>query len=243
MAATKSKINYWKIGVGLGCVAAIFLFGKSCGINSVMKKVGKDTTVFHHYFDTSYVPVPVDSIVPIYTKVPIPYKEEDPKKVNESDYYIGPEDCDTVEFRNLWTEHNTTKFFNDSIGLTFTRTILDKKGRKVKDTTIAKGSVNILDTLFQNRFLGRGFHLALHDTTINTTTELTRPRKFVLYGTGSVGFTFTGQPVSGGLGLGLQSPKQNFYQAELQKIRGIKGFVINAKYAGRLNFKNLFGKK
>lgn len=192
-----SKPNYLKWVIVAAIIVGIFLLGRGCGIKSVLKDAGSDTTIRK------------DSIV--YQDRPVPYKVTDTFTVRGKDgklvtiydtLYGTPEviiePADTVA---ILRRFNETAYYQD-----------------IRDTGRAK--ITILDTVRQNRIAGRSVKVVFTDTLITNTITLRPPKRIIGY------FTLSGQgnahnPLNGfGTGLGIKTPNDMIYQAEWKLTQG-----------------------
>lgn len=148
---------YYKLLFVAIIAVAIFLWGRGCGIHSVITKTSIDTTVKKDSSTTRYVPIPykVDSIIYRYKIVPAALAKE----MNEKE------------------EPNTS--------LTYVPQIIEREDTSkayYKDTLpLKRGFVVIDDTLQKNRIIGRRVFSSNTDTTITKTVTIIPPKKNILY--------------------------------------------------------------
>lgn len=147
------KAKYWMV---LAAIIAIFLLGRQCGIKSVLKTVHVDTTVHKDSLVIRYKPVPykvVDVDTLFMQGKPTPYAVHDTVKEVVTRY------IDTSQVINKYFE---TAYYKD-----------------VHD--VKRGTVTILDTVTQNRIIGRQLQVNIADTVIKETMALHPPNHFVMY--------------------------------------------------------------
>lgn len=189
--ATQS-VNYWKWGVFAAIGAALFLWGRSCGIGSVLKQTHIDTVVKFVKGDIVYTPEFVGVSNTIY----------EPKIVTVHDTLETFETrVDTVLAVQLYPDYMDVKFYSDT-------------------QRLARGTVIIQDTVTQNRIQRRRLQTFGTDTTITKTVVLKPPRNMVGYFTTSLlGNNFN--PLDGiGGGFALKTKNDMIYGAEAKFIRG-----------------------
>lgn len=194
--ATKNKI----IAVVLIAAAiGLFLLGRSCGITSVLKQKGSDTTITK------------DSIV--YRYKPYPYKVIDvdtftiagkTKYLTDldtlSDLYILVEPVDTAQ---ILADYNSFVLYEF-------------------DTAWRGGSLILSDTLHQNRIFGRQLKLNTTDSFIRETIVLKPPRRTVGYfNLAAIGNP--GDPIAGyGAGFSLKNRNDFVYSFGARKLQWSK---------------------
>lgn len=181
---------------GILAIAALAGFGffmRSCGINSVLRSAGSDTTVSHDTVIIKYQPIPYmitrDSLVFVNGKpVIITIRDTTTQEIVR---------IDPVDTAAIVARCNETAYYKD-----------------VRDTGRAK--ITIIDTVTQNRITGREVRVAFTDTTITNTTVLRPPKPIVvsvlLSNTGNVGNVLYAQ----GIGLSLRLPSDKEF--EFQRI-------------------------
>lgn len=182
------KSQYLKYGVYGAIIIGIFLYGRSCGVRSVLKTVGSDTTIRKDSIVIRYKPVPYkvthDSIIYIKGKpVYISVHDTIPEII------IEPAD---------------------------TAAILARYYQKVfYDTTwnFKRGTVRLIDTVTRNRITGREVQVRVTDTTIKETTVLHPPKKMILYfGIDYLGYQKT-PFFAAGVDLALKLPNDKLFEA------------------------------
>jgi hypothetical protein len=183
-----SNINYWKWGVIAAAAAALFLFGRSCGVKSVTKHTGIDTVIYRDTTIIRYQPTPYKVIEQVYVQgKPYPVIVKEPP-------YVMIEPVDTAA---ILADYNRTRLY---------------------DTTIAlkRGTARIADTVTRNRITGRSLVLTGTDTTIRETVILRPPRRLVGYIdlTGMAGRHDVGM----GAGFSLKLPSDRSYGVGVQYL-------------------------
>ena len=171
-------------------VVLLFLWGRSCGIQSVIKNTKIDTLIRRDTVERSYI-VRHDSIA--YQKVYVSQVKYD-TLWGEPEIIIEPTDTAAI-----LKDYYATRFY--------------------KDTQILKrGTVIIRDTITENRILGRGLTVTGVDTTITKTIVLKPPRNIVGYWTLSGLGNFKNPFGGAGVGFGLKLPSDKVYQIELKYL-------------------------
>lgn len=178
-------------------IAAIFLFGRSCGIQSVIKTAGTDTVVTVTKGDTVYVPELIGVTNTIHQT----------KYIAKYDTLWAAGEIVTVkevvDTGKILQDYYVSRFYSDT-------------------QKLARGKVIIQDTVNQNRIISRRLQSFGTDTTITKTIVLRPPRKIVAYLTGSVMGNFK-NPISGtGMGFGLKLPNDMTYQGEVKLVNGFR---------------------
>jgi hypothetical protein len=183
-------------------IVAIFLFGRSCGIRSVTKQAGSDTTIHK------------DSLVIRYK--PVPYK-------------VIEHDSDIV-FRPWIVEkpvHDTTKGIDHYFIIPLTKEdtlaiVKDYFQTAFYDTTIklSRGMARLIDTVTENRISGRQVYVTGTDTTITNTIVIKPPRAIVLSFTLSAMGNFRSPLFGEGVGLNLKLPSEGTYDLKLFNVPG-----------------------
>lgn len=188
------KVNWYKVVLFAAIAAALFFLGRSCGIKSVIKNTGRDTTIYV-YTDTGKGKKPIevdiryDSII---------YKD---RWKTEYDTLWGPPEIriDPADTAAILRDYYASRFYTDT--------------QKLK-----RGQVVINDTVNRNEITGRQVIVSGTDTTITVTTVLRPPKRMVGYFTLS-GMGHTRQPFGGvGAGFGLKLPNDRVYQVEYKMI-------------------------
>lgn len=178
MAANKTNWYKWSI-----VIAALVVYGllmRSCGIKSVTKTEGSDTTITIYKTDTVYKIEP--EFVAVTNTIHVP------KIIYRTDTFETFERIfDLTDTAALLRDYNATVFYRDT-------------------QQVASGRIIISDSVRQNRIKSRRLQTELRDTLIEKITVLHPPRRFV----GSVLFSVAGNnqhPLSGtGAGFALKTP-------------------------------------
>jgi hypothetical protein len=176
-------------------IAAIFLFGRSCGIQSVIKNTTTDTVITFTQGDTVYVPEFIGVANTIHQT----------KYITKYDTLWAAGEIVTVtelvDTARILQDYYASRFYSDTQNL-------------------ARGKVIISDTVNQNRIVGRRLQSFGTDTTITKTIVLRPPRKMVGYFTMSAMGNFK-KPIAGaGVGFGLKLPNDQTYQVEWKAVYG-----------------------
>lgn len=183
---------------GILAIAALAGFGffmRSCGINSVLRSAGSDTTVSHDTVIIKYQPVPY-----MITRDSLIYVNGKPVVVQIHDTtHLEIVRIDPVDTAAIVARCNQTAYYRDT-----------------RDTGRAK--ITIIDTVTQNRITGRQVQVAFTDTVINNTTVLRPPKpivlSFVISNTGNLSSPLYAQ----GVGLSLRLPSDREYQVQYINI-------------------------
>lgn len=192
------KINWYKIGIFAAIIAAMFLLGRSCGIKSVLKNEGVDTTVRK------------DSVVIAYIPIPIAIRYDSISYKHTTEYvtlYGAPEIIiEPVDTANILKDYYASRFYSDT-------------------QRLKRGLAIITDTVNRNRITGRRLTITGTDTTITRTIVLKPPRRIVGYLTGSIMGNFK-NPISGaGIGFGVKMPNDMTYQMEYKVVNGYRPMI------------------
>ncbi len=183
----------------IAAVIALFLLGRSCGIHSVIKNTGTDTTL--HSDSVRVISVPIPYLIRYDTTI---YKDR-LKEITVWDTLWGAQPLlsqipDSI--REDLRQYYATRYYSDTMAL--------KRGKAI-----------INDTVHRNRITGRGFQLNGTDTTIRETITLQAPKSlvlsFMLSGLGDFKMPLRGLEA----GLHLKMPNEKSYQVGLTKIWGM----------------------
>lgn len=178
----------------IAAAIALFLFGKSCGVKSVLKTVGTVKTVTKDSIEyrDSLIPVPYRVDVPVYVKG----KDGNPYPVYDTLWGTVIEPADTVAILARFYE---TAHYKHEI-----------------DT--GRWKITVTESVTQNRIKDWSLKAVSSDTTTVNTVQLKPQKNFVGYwtlsGMGNVKNPFGGA----GFGLGLKTPGETVYQAELKYL-------------------------
>lgn len=209
----KSNINWWKIGVFAAAIIGIFLFGRSCGINSVVKTVGSDTTVKKDSF--------------IYVDRPVPYKITD-SFIYVKGFPYPVKVYDTTEGKTIILPTDTAAILKRFFDVAYYNDVRSFK----------RGSVAISDTVTQNRIQGRSVKLLTADTVITNSTTLVQPKRLIVY----AGFDLMGtrkNPFFGGtVDLSLKDIRDRMYLLGIGRtVQGNTIYKAGMKFPIRLKKK------
>lgn len=147
------KVNWWKFGSIAVMAILLFLFGRSCGIKSVVKNSDVITSV---KYDTIFLTK--DSIIPSKVLPPeIIYKyKKDTLVIQGEPYIVTVDEYCPIDDLN---DYNKQKIYLD---------------------TTVKG-LTLIDTIQHNSLKGRSMTLVRSDSIITKTTILRQPKKYVGY--------------------------------------------------------------
>lgn len=155
----KKNVNWYKYGVWVAAAIILILLVRSCGKGgSSFFSCNKPDTLRVRYDTTIYK----DSFV--YVDKPLPYR------VDSFIYIKGKTVRDTIP--ELVIQQTDTA----AIMKGFFETAYYSDVKKFK-----RGSVEIDDTVTQNRIVGHGVKIYFEDTTIKETITLQQPKKVILY--------------------------------------------------------------
>lgn len=178
------KINWIKYGSYAAILLALCIYCRRCGINSVIKTVGRDTTFYITKTDTIYQP----KVTTITNIVYVPKTNWD-TLWGEPTVIINP-----VDTAAILSDYYATRFYRDSQNL-------------------KRGSVIISDSVSRNRIVSRRLQTFNTDTTIRITTLLSPPGKIIVYFgidyLGTVKYPF----YATGVNLSLKIPNDRMFTA------------------------------
>lgn len=151
-----STKNIILLVIGVAAAVALFLFGRSCGIKSVIKTTHIDTIIRKDSVRVKYQPVPYnvthDSLIYVKGKPVI-------ISVHDTTDLVRIEPADTVAILKRYYQ----KLFYDTT------------------ITFKRGSVRLIDTVTRNRITGRQVNVMVTDTTIHEVVTLRPPKRIILY--------------------------------------------------------------
>lgn len=189
-----AKTNYWKWGVLVAAGIALFLFGRSCGIGSVIKSATNDTVIYRDSIIREYRPYPVNYVTAGTEKVI--YK---PLLIRDTtfQYDVLIEPADTAA---ILSDYYATRYYSDTQHL--------KRGRVI-----------IQDSVTQNRIASRKLEVTGVDTTITKTVTLKPPKKLVGYFTLSAAGNRHEPLGSAGAGFMLKMPDETMVGVQYRVTR------------------------
>ncbi len=195
------KPNYWKVSVYVAAGLALWLWGRSCGISSVIKNTGSDTTLNTDTAKIRYKPVPwkVKDTDTLYLNKPYPVKVHD---TLPGVYEIRIDPADTAAILAASLEISRDYFRTE-----FYDTTIQVRG---------KDSLRVLDTVSRNRIQGRGIIQQYTDSTISTTTVLRPPQKLLMYFTGSILSNVPNRVYGVGAGVMLKLPNDKTHSLKVK---------------------------
>lgn len=180
-------------GVSVLAVAAVFLWGRSCGVKSVIRKVGKP--------DTTFIKLP---------PVTITVEKEKLKPVAVIKYLPGRVIVDT-EFVEKPLPTDTAGIIAD-----YYRTYAYEYTDKIGPVTIT-----LFDTVSQNMFFGRGLKGVIDSLPVAIRTDtliINEAEKMRLYG--SLSGMGSKSNIGGGAGFALKLPNEKIYELEIKRFVG-----------------------
>lgn len=186
------KTNYWKWGVLTAVIIAIFLFGRSCGIQSVIKNEYSDTATTVTKDSFIYIPSPVIELPgdTVYLPGKKPKGDTLWMPLDDKPYPVYVQIDDTALIRKL----------------------NDYESKKGYDTTV-KG-VRIIDTVQHNKIKSRKLIVEDTSTVITNKTVVQPPKRLIGY------FSLSGSRYGVGGGIGLKTPNDYLYSIEMKTDHG-----------------------
>lgn len=158
------KFNWWKIGVLVAAVVALFLWGYSCGKGALGRRVESDTTVRKDSLVFRYKPTPY-KVVQMDTQ----WLASKPIIIHDTTPGAITTITESVDSTAILRDYFATRFYDTTF-------------------TLKRGTIRRKDTVSMNRIVGTGMIAKFTDTTIIKKEIVVQPRRIV----GSVRITNIG---------------------------------------------------